>query len=139
MLPVYSFHAISNDNVPLIQLPNIIFPDAIATEVTNYYIKLFPGGMIFYNQHIVMTLVESSFNYLNYPNDQQDIILRYFPYEMNTDQVIFQQFLNDSVVKLATSNDGQSSFSQNPVWTYLTASAFFEGGKWREFNCPVKF
>jgi hypothetical protein len=48
-------------------LPDFVFSEASSFDVTNEFIKLYPGGFIYWNRHIQMTLFATTLQYERYP------------------------------------------------------------------------
>lgn len=71
-------------------------------------------------QHIVATLVQSSFYYADYPTDKQEIYLRMYSFSLYDYQVYFHPVTLNYMYSMA----GQYSIQENPVWSFISADAY---------------
>jgi hypothetical protein len=109
---------------PQMWFPDVYFPDALSMDVTSQLVRLHPGGSMEWSRHVSVTMLEPEFSYENYPNDVQDIILRFQSYGLSTDYTLIA-FKNPPVVLFKTYTGG-FSFTMNPIWNYLGFSAAVE-------------
>ena len=115
---------------PLIWLPDVVFPDSQAAPVTTQqYIRLYPGGEIRYMRHIIISLLQSSFSYENYPHDEQKIIIRFYSLTMYSSQLMFvapteaaPSGIDQPGFSFANNYNGDVSFAQNPLWNLVDSS-----------------
>jgi hypothetical protein len=49
--------------------PDFVFSEASSMEVTNEFLKLYPGGFVYWNRHIQMTLFSTTLHYQKYPGN----------------------------------------------------------------------
>lgn len=104
--------------------PSVIFPDATDIDVTNQFLKLFEYGHLEWEQHIVMTLVESSFNYEGYPHETQDIYVRFYSFAVPAQELLF--IPQEKPILLFANNVGTPAIRQNPLWTFDSAAVAFD-------------
>lgn len=105
-----------------IWVPNNIFYDAVDKQITDTVIKLYPKGLVYISQHIVITLLQSNFKYHSYPDDRQAISMRFASFSLSPEQMkIVGQ---DPPVDLYSSVTGQESFTLNPIWQYISSSFY---------------
>ena len=118
-------------NQAAIWLPDIVFPDVATMQTTAYYIKIYPGGMVRYTQHILISLIQGQFDYSGYPQDEHTIIIQYFSEALNSHQLQFVAFTaaqtpgnSNPPLQFLNAPDGTLKFAQNPVWSLVS----YEGG-----------
>lgn len=54
-------------------LPDFVFSEASTMEITNSFLKLYPGGYIYWNRHIQMTLFSTNLKYQKYPGNKESV------------------------------------------------------------------
>ena len=110
-----------------IWLPNILFSEAISFESSCFYLKVLPGGLIRWAQHIIVTLSQSEFKYYDYPGDTQVIKMRMYSFVLNYHQLNFvgpDSALGNELVSLSLGPDYATyGFLQNPIWNFSEAYA----------------
>ena len=89
-------------------------------SLAEQYVKFFPNGLLLWSRHFTMSLLQSQLDYAEYPDDSQQLILRFISYSY-TPTFVMQQF-SDPCVSLFPSFDNSLEFSQNPLWKYEGAS-----------------
>lgn len=77
------------NGVAPIWVPNIAFPDVKDIQETNFYLKIYPSGKIFFLQHLIGVFGQSWFSYTDYPEDVQDITVRFFHFALTNTQLQF--------------------------------------------------
>lgn len=116
---------LTNDSIVMWR-PTIVFPDANAVEVmaetltishanTNNNISIF-----MYEVTYDLVLVQPGFNFRNYPNDDQDIIIRFSALNFDAEQL--QLF--PSNVACSYLPDHTCSFASNAMWIWKNEPSF---------------
>jgi hypothetical protein len=111
--------------------PSLSFPDATNLDIEHFFMKLFPGqhneqkSTVQLFSHYVVTFIQPSFNYRNYPNDVQTVVFRFFSFALSSEQIRFIPINNRPDVSNALDARGAPAITFNPVWTYLGSSAQF--------------
>jgi hypothetical protein len=106
-----------------IWLPDIIFPDATNDDIVTNSFKIYPEGEVRYQAHIRVTLAQPNFQYDDYPCDSQTIMLRFKSFNLDSTQVSFKPFMENSFHTFLATPKGGSAFSQNPIWTLVDSSS----------------
>ena len=107
--------------------PRISFPDATHFEEYDWYLRLHSGGSLRWLRHSIVELVQSSFDYKEYPDDIQTATMRFFCLSMTDSQVIFSPPNDGSTgLNLFTDPYGEDSINLNPIWTYKNATISYE-------------
>jgi hypothetical protein len=70
--------------VAYIWIPNIAYPEATSQEVTDVYTRILPNGEVQFMQHVVASFIQSSFSYVDYPDDIQKITIRFYEFSLNS-------------------------------------------------------
>ena len=110
-----SVNDVNSGNVPNIWLPDITFPDAVSLTVTQQAIRIFPIG-INWVQYFVATFQENSFTYESYPNDIQNIQMKFASLSVNTSDLNIE-LGNPSIVLMKDKNNNEI-IKKNSVWSY---------------------
>eukprot|EP01035_Chromulina_nebulosa_P020776 gene20776-26936_t len=112
---------VNGGDQPGIWLPDIYFPDAVDQEVTNYLLRLHPGGYMEWSRHFTITLLENSFTYQDYPNDEQTIVIRYNSYGLNSSYLVINfEPVNKvpTAIVLQKNYNNQAAFTLNQIWQF---------------------
>ena len=129
---------------PEFWVPDVFFPNAQSILVPEKYLKLYPQGEIRYLQHMVLTLLQSQFDYHEYPYDTQNIEITFMPIASGTQmvnfyppQVIAVTGIAQPAVTFAENADGEVIFKQNPLWAFNDVySITFETVQLNEYFAP---
>jgi hypothetical protein len=70
--------------------PNMIFYDAVDMTVTDTAFKFGPKGYVYCTQHIIITLMQSNFEYQLFPDDVQKITMRWASLSLDPTQLKIQ-------------------------------------------------
>lgn len=100
------------------------------------YIKLFPGGVLQCQKHLVITLVESTFSYVDYPDDTQTIYIRYFPFTQSSEILTLIPFPGEPGAVLFDTFTGVPAFEQNPLWTFDKLDSYFQTEVFSKYFTP---
>lgn len=108
-------------------MPTIVYPEATSFEITTSYARLSQNGKIAILQHVIATFIQPSFNYAAYPDDRQDITIRFFPFALNSQQIQFGGQIStccgqNYLVSEFEDSFGQQAIEQNPIWTFISTS-----------------
>mmetsp|Transcript_24513 Transcript_24513/g.22271 ORF Transcript_24513/g.22271 Transcript_24513/m.22271 type:complete len:546 (+) Transcript_24513:42-1679(+) len=112
---------VNGGDQPGIWLPDIFFPDAVDQQVTNYLLRLHPNGYMEWSRHFTITLLENSFTYQDYPNDEQTIVIRYNSYGLNSSYLVIQFQPVKKVptgIVLQKNYNNQEAFTLNQIWKF---------------------
>jgi hypothetical protein len=71
-------------------------------------------------QHMVITLVQSSFNYAQYPTDTQVVYMRMYSFSLFATQISFSPV----TVDYQYAESGEYSIELNPVWNFKSAYGY---------------
>lgn len=115
---------LSNDSI-VIWRPTIVFPDAqgieVMAETMTVQASTTPNISLFtYEVTYDLVLVQPGFNFKNYPNDDQDIIIRFSALNFDAEQL--QLFPSD--VACSYLPDKTCSFASNPLWIWKNEPSF---------------
>lgn len=106
--------------------PTIVFPDAQTTNVMSETLTLsrydanVNATVFFYEVTYDLILVQPGFNFRRYPNDEQNIIIRYSA--LNYDAQQLQLFPHD--IACSYLPDKTCSFASNPIWIWRNEPSF---------------
>eukprot|EP01040_Poterioochromonas_malhamensis_P002945 gene2945-3132_t len=97
--------------------PDLHFVDAQEVDVMAESFRIKQQGVIYWTQHLSITLSQPEFDYHNYPLDQQSAWFRFesFSYPMNLLRI---GFVNPPVQFNEAPDSDQTSFSLNALWSY---------------------
>jgi hypothetical protein len=65
-------------------LPDISFPDQVDSVIVAQTVKIRPHGLLYWNRHYRMTIVQPQFTYEDYPLDTQSFNIRMVSYAYST-------------------------------------------------------
>lgn len=94
-------------------IPDILFQDALTVDISAQSFRLRPGGYFYWSQHLILTVVQPSFDYRLYPLDYQIIEILYYS------NAYPKTYLNQSFVSPPVTyiQDGEvRHFTLNPMW-----------------------
>jgi hypothetical protein len=115
---------ISTQDQPGIWYPDLFFPEASVIDSNSQLLRYRPDtGKLEWSRHIIITLLQSTFEYQHYPMDRQTIVMRYFSYGLNTSflrQRFFMTNRTASPVVLFKNFEFAQSFKLNPMWSYVS-------------------
>lgn len=104
---------LTNDSV-VMWLPQVTFPDASQLSVQSATLSLQEPCLFIYTTVYDMTLVQPLFDFRQYPQDSQQLVLRYTV--VNYDSLQLQMY--PSGIFCSYLSDGSCSFAHNPLWTW---------------------
>lgn len=103
--------------------PEIVFPDAESVNVMSETLTLQStddATVFLYEMTVDLILVQPGFNFRRYPNDAQDLVVRFSA--LNYDAQQLQLFPSDIACSYLPS--GECSFSSNPIWIWKNEPSF---------------
>eukprot|EP01033_Poteriospumella_lacustris_P013530 gene13530-9682_t len=116
---------LTNDSIVMWR-PTIVFPDANVVEVMAETLTILPSNenknisIFMYEATYDLVLVQPGFNFRRYPNDDQDIIIRFSALNFDAEQL--QLF--PSNVACSYLPDHTCSFASNAMWIWKNEPSF---------------
>ena len=104
----------NSTSTPAIWLPDLFFPDATSATTSQQFVRISPGGNVLWSRHITLTLVQSAFNYKDFPADRQTIKIRFTSYGHTADWL--QQHVGSPALSYFLNAVGEKSFTTNSLW-----------------------
>lgn len=128
--PAFSVNGVDITNAVLLQdvkqaqftfwMPDIFFPEAKTYELVDQSIVLYPNGTIVWTNHVYVTLLVSTLQYHEYPDDYQSIEMRYFSFAMSETELEMHVTGVDFV---SYNNSGKPAFGTNSIWSLVSATS----------------
>ena len=104
-----------------IWLPDIHFVDGTSVEYFGSTLRLYPGGVLAWSRHTLLSVSNPYFDYKSYPSDSQTIELRFESYAY---PVVFVTLQLRKPAVMFVENNGRENFKHNPMWNYDSSTAF---------------
>jgi len=95
-------------------LPDIIFPDAQELYSSDQFVRIYSNGGVMWIQHIIITVLQSNFDYSQYPTDSQHIFLNIYSFSLYSFQIAFTPV----TIGYMYSSNGNDAISLNPLWSF---------------------
>jgi hypothetical protein len=99
-------------------LPDIFFHDGLSFTEQGASISINASNVIFWQRHLIVVLSQQQFSFEQFPNDVQDITIRYGSF--NFDQVFLNLSFTDTPIKFVanpTIPQKQPNFNLNSEWS----------------------
>lgn len=102
---------------------DVYFPDAVSISIGDFLLRLHPLGYVEWSRHITATFLQSSFKYSTYPEDTQELIIRFNSYGLNSSFLAIQPqpAASGGYVVLFKNYQGLYAFVMNPIWSYISS------------------
>ncbi len=115
--------SVLNNGNTFLWLPTMRFPDASEVNIISQYLKLNASNIFFLSYALDITLVQPGFNFKSYPDDSQDIVIRYVSYNFNK-QYVEMGFYDGNALIFNEYINGENTFDSNQIWTYESAKYY---------------
>lgn len=110
---------LNSDQSTKIWLPDISFHDVQSIDYIAETIRINSSNVVFWSRQVVANLVQAKLNFTEYPQDSQNVEIRYGSY--GYPKSILQMNHWGNPISFSINDDGLYTFFLNSIWTYKSS------------------